>query len=94
MRRLAWMMVSLLFAAGPVMAQDSPDKAKKPHKECRTEGRTGSRFSTSTCRTHEEWEAIDKEAAENAEKFVGGLSSASGRNGLSGGNLSGGPPQG
>ncbi len=46
-------------AIAPLSAQDAPAEPVKSKKVCRSSADTGSRLSKRTCKTKEEWAAVD-----------------------------------
>lgn len=65
--------LTLAFLSAPLLAADA-DQAPPPKKDkriCRETIPTGSRLTIRTCRTKPEWDAIDKEQQEHAEREVG-----------------------
>jgi hypothetical protein len=60
------------FLSAPLLAADpDPSSAKKEKRVCRDRKPTGSRLTVRVCHPQSEWDAIDKERQEQAEREVG-----------------------
>ncbi len=72
--RLIAVALSLALLSAPLLAADPEPTTQMPKKEkriCRESTPTGSRLTVRTCHTKSEWEAIDKDRLEHAEREVG-----------------------
>jgi hypothetical protein len=74
MRLIAIAVLSAACLSVPTLAAETDTPAPKPAKEkriCRESTPTGSRLTVRTCHSKSEWEAIDKERQDHADREVG-----------------------